>query len=77
MYKDGRKKFFKNISELLKFETQAEFLKRREEILVAGATDSLGRYKNSTDIFLSIDGAIEVAVRSSSSLILKYKNTYI
>ena len=47
---------------------QAEFLKRREEILGAGSTGSLGRYKNSTDIFLSIDGAIEVAVRSNKPM---------
>ena len=47
---------------------QAEFLKRREEILGAGSTGSLGRYKNSTDIFLSIDGAIEVAVRSKKPM---------
>ena len=47
---------------------QAQFLKRREEILGAGSTGSLGRYKNSTDIFLSVDGAIEVAVRSKKPM---------
>ena len=45
----------------------SHYTRPRSEIQVGGLTAPLGRKKNSNDIFINLDGSIEMAVRSKKT----------